>query len=307
MKTKGSELQGSGFPLWVWVVGPALALIAVVVLVALLREGEEPADPGEFDESGPPAVYPDEIEDLGPGVTLYELNDNPEEYYGSTVTVGGEVSYVLGPHAFLMVTRFGVSADDMLVISPVPLSEIADRSGDAPLSQGDAVQVTGEVREFELPGVEREIGVDLDDELLDYREGTSSIVASSVSAEPLIPEAVEPVVLADLTNDPEEYYGRSVTVDGVVGETVEPNAFVLADEAVLEDDVLEDAEGVLVVSGPDAAPNLAEGEAVQVVGTLREFDLAAFEEDLGVDLDDALYKEGGRPAIAAREILQTSE
>ena len=114
-------------------------------------------------------------------------------------------------------------------------------------------------------------------------------------------------MLADLTNDPEEYYGRSVTVDGVVGETVEPNAFVLADEAVLEDDVLEDAEGVLVVSGPDAAPNLAEGEAVQVVGTLREFDLAAFEEDLGVDLDDALYKEGGRPAIAAREILQTSE
>lgn len=304
MKTKGSDPQGSGFPLWVWIVGPALALIAVVILVALLRESEEPADPGEFDESGPPAVYPDEIEDLGPGVTLYELNDNPEEYYGSTVTVLGEVSYILGPHAFLMVTRFGVSADDMLVISPVPLSEITDQTGDAPLSQGDVVQVTGEAREFELPSVEQEIEVDLDDELLDYREGTPSIVASSISAEPPIPEAVEPVVLAD---KPEEYYGRSVTVDGVVGETVEPNAFVLADEAALEDGDLEDTEGVLVVSGSDSAPNLTEGEAVQVVGTVRELDLAAFEEDLGVDLDDALYTEGGRSAIAAQEILQTSE
>lgn len=189
MKTKGSDPQGSGFPLWVWIVGPALALIAVVVLVALLREGEEPAAPGEFDESGPPAVYPGEIDDLGPGVTLYELTDNPEEYYGSTVTVSGQVSYILGPHALLMVTSFGVSADDMLVISPIPLSEITDQSGDAPLSQGDAVQVTGEAREFELPSVEQEIGVDLDDELLDYREGTPSIVASSISLEPPVPEA----------------------------------------------------------------------------------------------------------------------
>ena len=184
MKTKGSDLQGSGLSLWLWIVGPVLMLIAVVMLVALFREGEGPADPGGFDESGPSAVYPGETADLGRGVTLYELTDNPEEYYGSTVTVSGEVSYILGPHAFLIVTRFGVSADDMLVASPIPLSRIGDRSGDAPLSQGDAVQITGEVREFELTSVEQEIGADLNNELLDYREGTPSMVASSISLEP---------------------------------------------------------------------------------------------------------------------------
>lgn len=188
MKTKGSDLQGGGFPLWLWIAGPALLLIAVVVLVALFSEGEEPADPREFDESGPPAVYPEETADLGRGVTLYELTDNPEEYYGSTVTVSGELSYTLGPHAFLIVTPFGVSADDMLMISPIPLSKITDQSDDTPLSQGDAVQITGEVREFELTSVEQEIGADLNNELLDYREGTPSIVASSISLEPPIAE-----------------------------------------------------------------------------------------------------------------------
>ncbi len=72
---------------------------------------------------------------------------------------------------------------DMLVMSPVVLSGIAEHSDDTPLSQGDAVRITGEVREFELPSVEQEIGADLDDELLDYQEGTPSIIASSISLE----------------------------------------------------------------------------------------------------------------------------
>lgn len=181
MNTKGGRL-----PLWAWIAGPALALIAVVVLLALLGQGEGPA---EIDEPGPPAVYPEDRDDVAPGVSMYQIAENPQEYYGSTVTVSGEVSYVLGPNALLVVPRFGVSADDTLVISPVPLSEVTDQSGDAPLSQGEAVRITGEVREFDLPGIEREIGVDLDDESLDAYDGVMpSIVASSISLDPPVPE-----------------------------------------------------------------------------------------------------------------------
>ena len=50
--------KGSGLPLCVWIIGLALTLIAVMVLVALLGEGEEPAYPGEFDEPGPPPIRP---------------------------------------------------------------------------------------------------------------------------------------------------------------------------------------------------------------------------------------------------------
>lgn len=74
------------------------------------------------------------------------------------------------------------------MISPVPLSEVTGQSGDAPLSQGETVRITGEVREFDLPGIEREIGVDLDDESLDAYDGMPSIVASSISLDPPVSE-----------------------------------------------------------------------------------------------------------------------
>lgn len=172
--------------MWAWIAGPALALIAVVVLLALLGQGEEPA--GEVDEPGPGYVYPEERDDVAPGVSMYQIAENPQEYYGSTVTVTGEVSYVLGSNALLAVPRFGVSTDDTLVISQAPLSEVTGQSGDAPLSQGETVQITGEVREFELPGIEQEVGADLDDESLDAYDGMPSIVASSISLDPPAPE-----------------------------------------------------------------------------------------------------------------------
>jgi len=161
-------------------------LIAVVVLLTLLRQEEEPA--AEIDEPGPPAVYPQDLDDVAPGVSMYQIADNPQEYYGSTVTVTGDVSYVLGSNSLLVVPQFGVSADDTLVISPVALSEITGQSGDAPLAQGETVRITGEVREFGLPGIEREIGVDLDDESLDAYDGMPSIIASSISLEPPVSE-----------------------------------------------------------------------------------------------------------------------
>jgi hypothetical protein len=180
------NIKGGRLPLWAWIAGPALILLAVVVIIALLRQGEEPA--GEIDEPGPPAVYTSERDDVAPGVSMYQIAENPQEYYGSTVTVTGEASYVLGPNALLVVPRFGVSADDTLVISPVALSEVTGQSDDAPLSQGDTVQITGEVREFEPPSIEQEIGVDLDDESLAAYDGMPSIVASSISLDPPVSE-----------------------------------------------------------------------------------------------------------------------
>lgn len=153
-------------PLWAWIVGPAFLVIAVVVVLSLFWQG---GGTEGFDD--PEA-----------GVTLYDIVENPREYYGSTVTVRGEVSQILGPNALLIVEPFGVSADDLLVISSVPLSEALP--GDVPSFEDEAIRVTGEVREFDLTEVEQEIGADLDEELLDYRVGTPSIVAASISLEP---------------------------------------------------------------------------------------------------------------------------
>jgi len=51
-----NSTKGRRLPLWVWIAVPALTLIAVVVLLTLLRQEEEPA--AEIDEPWLPAVYP---------------------------------------------------------------------------------------------------------------------------------------------------------------------------------------------------------------------------------------------------------
>jgi hypothetical protein len=51
------------------------------------------------------------------------------------------------------------------------------------------------------------------------------------------------------------------------------------------------------------APNVAEPQDVRVTGTLQQFDLTAFEQQQGVDLDDALYAEyQDRPVLVAAEV-----
>ncbi len=177
----------------------ALALMLAVALFLASCGGEEGGDQQEGGGGEGGGAEETTQEQAGgemaggeQGVSMYQIAENPQEYYGSTVTVTGEVSNVLGSNAMLVVPQAGVSgADDMLVISPVPLSEASEateQSGDAPLSQGETVQITGEVREFELLAIEQEIGVDLDDESLDAYDGTPSIIASSISLEPPVPE-----------------------------------------------------------------------------------------------------------------------
>ncbi len=105
------------------------------------------------------------------------------------------------------------------------------------------------------------------------------------------------VTISDITDNPEEYYDSTVTVSGEVGELIGPRAFTIGTE-----DDLGGGEGVLVVSG-DPALNLVEGMPVQVIGVFWEFDLEIFEEELGVELDEAFADWDGRPAILAAEVV----
>ncbi len=149
-------------PLWVWVAGPVVVVIAAVVLLALLREQETDELPAA-------------------GVTLEEVSEEPSRFFGETVTVRGDVTQVLGARSFLITQRLD---SDLLVVSSVPLREVGDESGGATFSEESQVWVTGEVRRFDLTAVEDRIGANLDQEALDAYVGTPAIVARSVSLEP---------------------------------------------------------------------------------------------------------------------------
>jgi|GEM_PF-169669 len=112
---------------------------------------------------------------------------------------------------------------------------------------------------------------------------------------------------ADIVEDPQRYYGRTTTVGGAVGQVVEPRAFVMVEEQTAQDGppsgVELAKEGVLVVRTGGPAPDVAELEHVRATGTLQEFDVTAFEQQQGVELDDNLY-EGyqGEPVLVAAEV-----
>jgi hypothetical protein len=53
-----------------------------------------------------------------------------------------------------------------------------------------------------------------------------------------------------------------------------------------------------------STPNVAEPQNVRATGILQRFDIAAFEQQQGVNLDDELYTEyEERPVFLAAEVL----
>lgn len=76
------------------------------------------------------------------------------------------------------------------------------------------------------------------------------------------------------------YMQQSVAVRGTIVELVGEHAFVI------QDSVLLDEEPVLVIYD-QADFSLAEGQSVLVGGEVRPFDLAALEDQTGLDLEDA--------------------
>jgi len=98
--------------------------------------------------------------------------------------------------------------------------------------------------------------------------------------------AVGPRIQTVLANT-HTYYGRDVTLDGRVGRVVAPRAFTLREG---DEEILVLAQYPLPPApGRSADRPLAAGDPVGVTGTVRTFNLAFFQRDLGYDLDPALF------------------
>lgn len=99
----------------------------------------------------------------------------------------------------------------------------------------------------------------------------------------------------------ETYAGQEVTVSAEVTETLSVDTFVIGGAAGTTVDPL------LVVEEQEI-PALDDGQVVEVTGTVaQDFDVAAAEERLGIDLEDERYADYvGEPYIMATsgEILE---
>lgn len=110
-----------------------------------------------------------------------QILEEPNTFYGSTVSVQGEVEKVFGTQVITLGKTDAVG-DELLVISQQSLEPVGG-SGipESIFSPMDAVRVEGQVREFDLHKVEKELGRDLDDELFLAWQGRPFVYASDVA------------------------------------------------------------------------------------------------------------------------------
>jgi hypothetical protein len=118
------------------------------------------------------------------------------------------------------------------------------------------------------------------------------------------------VTLQQVASDPAELAGSQVVVSGQIADVLTEEDVIGADLTGPSAFILgEDGEVLVVgVDMPEMAAlagneEIAEGDVVQVSGTVHAFDAAAFEEELGAELDEGLYEPfAGRPAITATDV-----
>ena len=275
-------------PLW-WIAGAVTLIIVALALIWLVAGTETVLSwVGLGDDA--------QSEGADSGVNLSEVSDNPEAMYGQTVTVSGGVQEIVAPHAVTIGNDQILVGDSVLVVSAEDLPALLETQvGDEPDDM--ALQVTGIVRQFDLPAAEEETGVDLDDEALADHDGKSVIVAQEIEVNPpeLGPGDTEQqgpsagfevnVDISAIVDDTETYVGETVTVSGEVERVITPNAFLFGDAMIL----------AISAEGRD---DLFVEPTAYIRGTVQVFDRLEIEELLGLDLDDEQFAEyEGEPVI----------
>ncbi len=94
--------------------------------------------------------------------------------------------------------------------------------------------------------------------------------------------------------NPRAFLDQDVEIRGTVGSVISPRMFNLQD--------LEQT-GDRVQVFTDGGTPIDEGQVVSVEGSVREFDIAAFERELNVDFEEGLYDAYiGTPVILAKSV-----
>lgn len=105
--------------------------------------------------------------------------------------------------------------------------------------------------------------------------------------------------ISEITTEPEEFIGETVTVSGEVAGFASEDAFVIGSE---------DADSSLLVQAQTNLPNrVSEDDVVRVTGTVRELMIAEFEDEFGA-FDEGFDEEafGGEPVVVANRVILIS-
>ncbi|MCT7970045.1 hypothetical protein NG799_27410 [Laspinema sp. D1] len=195
--------------------------------------------------------------------TTENISSNPENFMGQMVTVRGDVKEIdTSSDTFLMDDDRFLTGEGILVINS---------SGEVfaiPNADEMQVQVTGEVRQFNLGDINTGYGLNLDPQLYSEYENQPAIVAESLALSPT-PEQV--------SENPDLFYNRPIAIEGQFNEQLAPNAFTFNNDEVL-------------VINADELQILPENQDIVVTGEIRPFDLAALQSEYNLNWDAELQQ-----------------
>ena len=233
--------------------------------------------------------YKLEAQERPRNITIEDISEGDGVVMGEEVTVRGETEEVEPGVSFVLEEEGFLEGDEVLVIN-VSEQTIPPQAEDVPL------QVTGKVGTLVYGDVEREYGWDLDpDFYVDY-ENQPVIFAEYMVLSPEIGEVAE---------NPENYYGMEIALQGEVDEIRNAYSFTL------EEDRLFEGDDLLIVNA-SGNPIPREDENIVVTGMVRPFVIAELERDYDLtwDLDvqrqiEAEYSR--KPVLVVDSIYPSAE
>lgn len=241
----------------------------------------------------PTKLNAQEIQEDKTNVTIEKITGNIDEYVGQQVTVRSGVEEELDESGFVLQANEFFGGEPFLVLN----------AGAEPVNRPNediAVQATGTVRELVVADIEREYGIDLDEELYVDYEDRPVVIAESVAVAPTAEELAE---------NPEAFYDMAIALEGEVGEMFSSNTMSLYEDGWIDD------IGLIVVGvnrDLDAEGNaLQEGETVVVTGMARPFDVNLLQQDPELKWDSDKISEfesryTDRPVIVADDVYPSA-
>lgn len=316
--------------------GAALALSALLAACG----GAGATNPGANNDTGEPTaigdrpntggsatdltpIPGDDVSPEGAALTVSDIMENPEMYYGQQVTVIGEAQRIFGSSAFKLDEDSFLTAgidNDLVVVGAAQDNPAVETTW-----LNNQVQVTGTLRQYVEAEFEQEFnwfqpGAEWEGEI---EESQPFLVADSVTR--LEEGAFETgmgrgtgelegapagtLTVAEVTGDVATYAGQTVTVQGEVQEVYEvmgTNVLRLDEDALLMGGIDND---LIVVGSPLGDASLNEDgwldSIVRVTGTVRDFNRAELEADLGMTFDDPAFEAWeGEPVLVAESVEQ---
>ncbi|MFB2934580.1 hypothetical protein ACE1B6_04820 [Aerosakkonemataceae cyanobacterium BLCC-F154] len=196
-------------------------------------------------------------------VTTEEVSDNTNQLIGRTVTIRSEPLRKIGTASFT------VSDEQFFGSEPILVINASGQPFLLPENDATEIQVTGTVRNFVIADLEREYNLTLDPNLYAEFERKPALIAQSLALAP------NP---GEVTENPAQFYGKTVAIAGEVENVTGPNTFTLDEEKLVG------GEDLLVLhTTPVTAIN--DGGKVVVTGVVRPFVVTEIERDYDITWD----------------------